>query len=188
MTDLVQEVEEARPDDEDRQEEHVQPEDEAVLRLPRDVRARPGWYRRSYLQEAGVSLNSWEDLRKGAAKLKALGHPVGLGMSPEIDSNMLLVAPLLLRRLHPERGEPHRHRTGRQPERGDSGAAGHARHLPHGHVGRGLRVERIVEQQRVRRRPALRGAERDLDRPHREDSGNQALRTTRGSPPSRAVP
>ena len=35
-------VEEARPDDEDRQEEHVQPEDEAVLRLPRDVRARPG--------------------------------------------------------------------------------------------------------------------------------------------------
>ena len=43
VTDLVQEVsEEGRADVEGRQEEHVQPEDEAVLRLPGDVRARPG--------------------------------------------------------------------------------------------------------------------------------------------------
>jgi multiple sugar transport system substrate-binding protein len=49
-------------------------------------------YRRSYLQEAGVSLNTWEDVRKGAAKLKQNGHPVGLGMSNEIDSNMLLTS------------------------------------------------------------------------------------------------
>ena len=32
---------EGRPDDEGLEEEHVQPEDEAVLRVPRDVRARP---------------------------------------------------------------------------------------------------------------------------------------------------
>ena len=33
-----------------------------------------------------------EDLRKGAPKLKQIGHPVGLGMSNEIDSNMLLTS------------------------------------------------------------------------------------------------
>jgi len=49
-------------------------------------------YRKSFLQQAGVSLNTWEDLRKGAAKLKGIGHPVGLGMSNEIDSNMLLTS------------------------------------------------------------------------------------------------
>jgi multiple sugar transport system substrate-binding protein len=49
-------------------------------------------YRRSYLQDAGVSLRTWEDVRKGAPKLKAAGHPVGLGMSNELDSNMFLFA------------------------------------------------------------------------------------------------
>jgi multiple sugar transport system substrate-binding protein len=49
-------------------------------------------YRRSYLQEAGVSLRTWEDVRKGAPKLKQTGHPVGLGMSNELDSNMFLWA------------------------------------------------------------------------------------------------
>jgi len=49
-------------------------------------------YRRSYLAENGVSLRTWEDVRKGAPKLKAAGHPVGLGMSNELDSNMFLFA------------------------------------------------------------------------------------------------
>ena len=49
-------------------------------------------YRKSLLQEAGVSLQTWDDLRRGAPKLKQLGHPVGLGMSNEIDSNMLLTS------------------------------------------------------------------------------------------------
>jgi multiple sugar transport system substrate-binding protein len=60
--------------------------------FPDDYAPDPVQYRRSYLQEAGVSLNTWEDLRKGAPKLKAAGHPVGLGMSNEIDSNMLLTS------------------------------------------------------------------------------------------------
>ena len=60
--------------------------------FPDDYAPDPVQYRRSYLQEAGVSLNSWESLRQGAPKLKALGHPVGLGMSNEIDSNMLLTS------------------------------------------------------------------------------------------------
>ncbi len=60
--------------------------------FPDDYAPDPVQYRRSYLQEAGVSLNSWESLRQGAPKLKAMGHPVGLGMSNEIDSNMLLTS------------------------------------------------------------------------------------------------
>src|SRR2546430_14091129 len=36
--------------------------------------------------------STWDDVRRAAPKLKALGHPVGLGMSNELDSNMLLIA------------------------------------------------------------------------------------------------
>jgi multiple sugar transport system substrate-binding protein len=51
----------------------------------------PITYRKSILNGAGVSLQTWEDLRKGAAKLKAAGHPIGLGMSTgDLDSNMFL--------------------------------------------------------------------------------------------------
>ena len=60
--------------------------------FPETYAPDPVQYRRSYLQEAGVSLNTWDDLRRGAAKLKQAGHPVGLGMSNEIDSNMLLTS------------------------------------------------------------------------------------------------
>ena len=60
--------------------------------FPNDYAPDPVHYRRSYLQEVGGSLRTWEDLRKAAPKLKASGHPVGLGMSNEIDSNMLLTS------------------------------------------------------------------------------------------------
>ena len=60
--------------------------------FPEGYAPDPVQYRRSFLQEAGVSLNTWDDLRKGAAKLKQIGHPVGLGMSNEIDSNMMLTS------------------------------------------------------------------------------------------------
>ena len=50
----------------------------------------PIHYRRSLWNNAGVAPNTWENVRKAAPKLKAAGHPVGLGMSNEIDSNMLL--------------------------------------------------------------------------------------------------
>jgi multiple sugar transport system substrate-binding protein len=49
-------------------------------------------YRKSFLEQVDGSLNTWEDLRKAAPKLKGIGHPVGLGMSNEIDSNMLLTS------------------------------------------------------------------------------------------------
>ncbi len=60
--------------------------------FPETYAPDPVQYRRSFLQEAGVSLNTWEDLRRGAQKLKQIGHPVGLGMSNEIDSNMMLTS------------------------------------------------------------------------------------------------
>jgi len=60
--------------------------------FPESYAPDPVQYRRSYLQEAGVSLRTWDDLRRGAPRLKQQGHPVGLGMSNEIDSNMLLLS------------------------------------------------------------------------------------------------
>ncbi len=60
--------------------------------FPETYAPDPVQYRRSYLQQAGVSLNTWDDLRRGAPRLKQQGHPVGLGMSNEIDSNMLLTS------------------------------------------------------------------------------------------------
>ena len=50
----------------------------------------PIQFRGSLWNEIGVPVRTWEDIRKGAPKLKAMGHPVGLGMSNEIDSNMYL--------------------------------------------------------------------------------------------------
>jgi len=70
------------------------PKTKKFFGFPETYAPDPVQYRQSYLEEAGVSLNTWEDLRKGAAKLKAGGHPVGLGMSNEIDSNMLLTSML----------------------------------------------------------------------------------------------
>ena len=60
--------------------------------FPETYAPDPVQYRRSYLQQANVSLKTWDDLRRGAPRLKAQGHPVGLGMSNEIDSNMLLTS------------------------------------------------------------------------------------------------
>ena len=60
--------------------------------FPDNYAPDPVQYRRSILAEAGVTLKTWEDVRKGAPKLKAAGHPVGLGMSNELDSNMFLMS------------------------------------------------------------------------------------------------
>jgi multiple sugar transport system substrate-binding protein len=52
----------------------------------------PIHYRRSYWFNVGISPNTWDNVRRAAPKLKAAGHPVGLGMSNELDSNMLLMS------------------------------------------------------------------------------------------------
>jgi multiple sugar transport system substrate-binding protein len=49
-------------------------------------------YRRDIWHDVGRAPNSWEDVRLAAPKLRAAGHPVGLGMSQELDSNMMGIA------------------------------------------------------------------------------------------------
>jgi multiple sugar transport system substrate-binding protein len=43
----------------------------------------------------GQAPTTWERVRLAAPKLKAAGHPVGIGMSNELDSNMALIAFLM---------------------------------------------------------------------------------------------
>jgi multiple sugar transport system substrate-binding protein len=52
----------------------------------------PIHYRKSYWFNVGIAPNTWDNVRRAAAKLKAAGHPVGLGMSNELDSNMFLMS------------------------------------------------------------------------------------------------
>jgi multiple sugar transport system substrate-binding protein len=52
----------------------------------------PIHYRRSFWFDVGIAPNTWDNVRRAAAKLKAAGHPVGLGMSNELDSNMFLMS------------------------------------------------------------------------------------------------
>src|SRR5581483_10446855 len=54
----------------------------------------PIQYRKSFWFNAGVAPNTWDNVRKAAATLKKAGHPVGLGMSNELDSNMMLMSML----------------------------------------------------------------------------------------------
>ena len=93
VTDIVQEVSrKLGPMSRVARKSTYNPKTKQFYGFPDDYAPDPVQYRRSYLQEAGVSLNSWESLRQGAPKLKAIGHPVGLGMSNEIDSNMMLTS------------------------------------------------------------------------------------------------
>ncbi len=52
----------------------------------------PIQYRKSFWFNAGIAPNTWDNVRKASATLKKSGHPVGLGMSNELDSNMFLMS------------------------------------------------------------------------------------------------
>lgn len=47
----------------------------------------PGLYRKDLWDEIGMKPDTWDDLRKGGAKLKAKGHPVGIGLAHHQDAN-----------------------------------------------------------------------------------------------------
>ncbi|HEV8687379.1 MAG TPA: extracellular solute-binding protein [Gaiellaceae bacterium] len=51
-------------------------------------------WRRDYWQEAGFGggPTSWDVVLRAAPRLRSAGHPIGIGMSNEIDSNMALMA------------------------------------------------------------------------------------------------
>ena len=148
VTDLVQEVtKKLGPMTKVAKKSTYNPRTKQFFGFPETYAPDPVQYRRSYLQEAGVSLRPGRTVRKGAAKLKAIGHPVGLGMSNEIDSNMLLTS-LLYCYGGFIQNEENRIVIGQGANRRgrDRGAAGDARHLPERHVRRGLRLDRGVEQ------------------------------------------
>ncbi len=47
----------------------------------------PGLYRKDLWDEIGMKPDTWEDIRVGGAKLKAKGHPVGIGLAHHQDAN-----------------------------------------------------------------------------------------------------
>jgi multiple sugar transport system substrate-binding protein len=47
----------------------------------------PGLYRKDLWDEIGMTPDTWDDVRKGGAKLKAKGHPVGVGLAHHQDAN-----------------------------------------------------------------------------------------------------
>ena len=190
MTDLVQEVsKKVGPMSRVARKATYNPKTKQFYGFPETYAPDPVQYRKSFFEQTGVSLKTWEDVRKGAPKLKAIGHPVGLGMSNEIDSNMLLTSLLYCyggfiqneeNRIVIGQGS---NQKGRDP-----GAAGHARHLQERHVGRGLRLDCGLEQPGLPRRSALDGPERDLDRAlSRAVRETRPSLTTPGSPRSRAA-
>ena len=76
-----------------RQGVDVQPEDEEVLRGLRQLRAGPGRLAARPLERRRrVAVHLGPRHGKAAPKLKALGHPIGIGQSQELDSNMALIA------------------------------------------------------------------------------------------------
>ena len=55
----------------------------------------PVHYRADLWGEVGLRPTTWDNVLKAAPKLRAMGHPIGLGMSNEIDSNMALMAMMM---------------------------------------------------------------------------------------------
>ncbi len=55
----------------------------------------PVHYRTDLWGEAGFRPTSWDNVLKAAPKLRAMGRPIGIGMSNEIDSNMALMAMMM---------------------------------------------------------------------------------------------
>jgi multiple sugar transport system substrate-binding protein len=64
--------------------------------FPENFVPDPVHYRRDLFAQVGVKKpDTWHDILVAAPKLKAIGHPVGIGMSNELDSNMALIALLM---------------------------------------------------------------------------------------------
>ena len=138
----------------------------------------PVHYRRDWWGEAGVRPTTWDNVLRGAAKLKADGHPIGIGMSNELDSNMALIALMhVLRGLHPERRRTSHAEHEADPRRGPV----HGEPLSPRHDLRRLRVGARFEQQRVPGRTDLACVQRDLDLAHGRGAESDA-RPEHGDP------
>jgi len=93
MDDLVQEVsKKLGPMTRVAKRSTYNPKTKHFFGFPDNYVPDPIQYRGSLWNQIDTPVRTWENIRQGAPKLKALGHPVGLGMSNELDSNMLLFA------------------------------------------------------------------------------------------------
>lgn len=50
----------------------------------------PGHYRKDLFDLAGYVPDSWDNVLLAGRKLKPIGHPIGIGLSPDIDANYVL--------------------------------------------------------------------------------------------------
>jgi len=55
----------------------------------------PANYRTDLWGEIGLKPTSWDIVLKAAPKLRAMGNPIGIGMSNELDSNMAMMAMMM---------------------------------------------------------------------------------------------
>jgi multiple sugar transport system substrate-binding protein len=55
----------------------------------------PVHYRADLWGEVGLRPTTWDNVLRAAPRLRAMGHPIGIGMSNEIDSNMALMAMMM---------------------------------------------------------------------------------------------
>jgi len=73
------------------------PKTKKYFGFPDNYAPDPVNWRKSYWQQAGFGggPTTWDVVRRAAPKLRANGHPIGIGMSNEIDSNMALMAMMM---------------------------------------------------------------------------------------------
>ena len=72
----------------------------------------PVVWRHDYWNGVGIAPSTWDNVRRAAPKLKAAGHPIGIGQSAELDSNMALIAFLMCFGAYVQ-NEKHRSRSSR---------------------------------------------------------------------------
>src|SRR5215211_8125283 len=71
------------------------PRTKKFFAFPDNYAPDPVHWRTDYWGEAGFRPTTWDNVLKAAPKLRAAGHPIGIGMSNEIDSNMALMAMMM---------------------------------------------------------------------------------------------
>ena len=87
--------EEGREDRRPREAVDVQPEDEEVLRPLGQLRPRPGGLATRPLERRRRVAGDLGPRAEGGAEAEGDGHPIGIGMSNELDSNMANIAFLM---------------------------------------------------------------------------------------------
>ena len=73
------------------------PKTKKYFGFPDSYAPDPVNWRRDFWQEVGFGSGptSWDVVRRAAPKLREINHPIGVGMSNEIDSNMALMAMMM---------------------------------------------------------------------------------------------